>query len=321
MARPVAVIAAFSKAALPEILAEIAAGPEPPIADWYVGTYGIDPADARKIERKGCRYAPVFGIQPSTSAGFRAGRKLPPEDEAKLKPTFKGPIPGDDVIPPEKPRAWGIELGRRYRDAMRKRRKSGVEIDSWQFDEILGQVASSAENRAFVGGIVRGLVDGRRKLGDRRERGIVWTAFTALTGLPGPTASAEVGQFWRDLDRATLFLVGEEYPFFRGSAAEAAGTFSGGHRRLAGLHPGLAQRYVVGMTPGWIVSDGLRGNPPPRRTVATVTTWRQGYIDARIALQRPSGYGQFNFVGDNADSGPLRAAVASLHFASEQLAR
>lgn len=321
MARPFALIAAFSKSALPGILAEIAAGPQPPIADWYVGTYGIDPADARKIHRKGCRYAPVFGIQPSTSAGFREGRKLPAADEAKLEPTFKGPIPGDEVIPPEKPRAWGIELGRRYRDAMRKRRRRGVQIDSWQFDEILGQCASSAENRAFVGGILRGLAEGRRKLGDRLERGFVWTAFTALTGLPGPTASAEIGQFWRDLERATLCLVGEEYPFFRGNAASTAGTLSQGHRRLAGLHPRLAQRYVVGMTPGWLISDGLRGNPPPRRTIATVTTWRQGYIEARIGQQRPSGYGQFNFVGDNVDPGPLKAAVASLHFASEQLAR
>jgi hypothetical protein len=319
MARPVAVIAAFSKSALPGILAEIAAGPRPPIADWYVGTYGIDPAQAKKIVAKRCRYAPVFGIQPSTSAGFREGRKLPDEDEGQLEPTFRGPIPGDDVIPPEKPRAWGIELGRRYRDAMRKRRESGVRIATWQFDEILGQVASSPENRAFVGGILRGLVDGRRKLGDRRERGIVWTAFTALTGLPGPTASAEIGQFWRDLDRATLFLVGEEYPFFRGDAAGAAATFSEGHRRLAGLHPGLAQRYVVGMTPGWLISDGLRGNPPPRTTVSTVTTWRRGFIDARIALLRPRGYGQFNFVLDNAEPDPLRAAVASLHFAGEQL--
>src|SRR6266545_1833951 len=154
MARPVAVIAAFNTTALPEILAEIAGGPQPPIADWYLGTYGIEPADARKIKAKGCRYAPVFGVQPSTSAGFRAGRKLPAADEAKLEPTFKGPIPGDGVIPPEQPRAWGIELGRRYRDAMRKRRKSGVRIDSWQLDEILGQVASSAETRAFVGGIL-----------------------------------------------------------------------------------------------------------------------------------------------------------------------
>jgi hypothetical protein len=320
MAKPIALIAAFSGVAFPRILAEIADGPQPPIADWYVGTYGIDPAQARKIKAKGCRYAPVFGIQLSTTEAFRAGRKLPAADEAKLEPTFKGPIPGDGVIPPERPRAWGIELGRRYRDAMRKRRKAGVHIDTWQYDEILGQVSSSAETRAFVGGILRGLVDGRRKLGDRRERGFVWTAFTAMTGLPGPTASAELRLFWRDLDRAAIFLVGEEYPFFRNSPAEAAGTFSHGHRRIAGLHPGLARRYIVGMTPGWIISDGLRGNPPPRSSVATVTTWRQGYIGARIGLQHPSGYGQFNFVGDNEDPDPLRAAVASLHFASERLA-
>jgi hypothetical protein len=320
MAKPIALIAAFSGVALPRILAEIAAGPQPPIADWHVGTYGIDPADARTIRNSGCRYAPVFGIQPSTSAGFREGRKLPAADEAKLEPTFKGPIPGDDVIPSERPRAWGIELGRRYRDAMRKRRQAGVRIETWQFDEILGECSFSIEHRAFVGGILRGLTDGRPKLRDRKKRGFVWTAFTAMTRLPAPTASAEIGQFWRDLDHATLFLVGEEYPFFRGSATSAAATFSEGHRRLAALHPRLAQKYIVGMTPGWIISDGLRGNPPPRSSVATVRTWRQGYVGARNGLQHPSGYGQFNFVGDNEAPDPLRAAVATLQFASEQLA-
>ena len=320
MAKPIALIAAFSGVALPRILDEIADGPQPPIADWFIGTYGIDPADARKIKAKGFRYAPVFGIQLSTTEGFRAGRRLPAADEAKLEPTFKGPIPGDGVIPPERPRAWGIELGRRYRDAMRKRRQAGVKIATWQFDEILGQVSSDADTRAFVGGILRGLLDGRRKLRDGRKRGFVWTAFTAMTGLPGPTASAEIGQLWRDLDAASLFLVGEEYPFFRGSAAGAAGTFAQGHRRIAALHPRLGQKYIVGMTPGWIVSDGLRGNPPPRSPVATVEAWRQGYVEARNGLQRPGGYGEFNFVGDNEDPDPLAAAVATLHFANARLA-
>ena len=320
MAKPVALIAAFSGIALPRILAEIADGPQPPIADWFVGTYGIDPSDARKIRNSGCRYAPVFGIQLSTTEGFRAGRKLPAADEAQLEPTFKGPVPGDGVIPPERPRAWGIELGRRYRDAMRKRRKAGVRIATWQFDEILGQVDSDADTRAFVGGILRGLADGRPKLRDRKKRGFVWTAFTAMTRLRGPTASTEIAQFWRDLDHATLFLAGEEYPFFRGSPASAAATFSEGHRRISVLHPRLAGKYIVGMTPGWIISDGLRGNPPPRSSVGSVRTWRQGYVGARNGLQHPSGYGQFNFVGDNEDPDPLRAAVAMLHFANEQLA-
>lgn len=218
-----------------------------------------------------------------------------------------------------KRRAWGIELGRRYRDAIRKRRWSGLEIDAWQFDELLGQCASSAAHREFIGGVLVGLAKGRGKLGDRLEPGFVWCAFTALTRLPGPNASAALAQFWRDLDQAALFIVGEEYPFFRGAPADAAGTTSEGHHRLVSLHPQLAQRYIVGMTPGFLVSDGLKGNPPPRKSMQFVNGWRRGFIEARNGLVRPGGYGQFHFVKDNADPEPLRAALATLHFANGKL--
>jgi hypothetical protein len=316
MAKPVAVIAAFERDALPKILAAVKAGPQPPIADWYVGTYGINPADAKKIRAKGCRYAPVFAIK----KGFRDARKLPAEDAAKLDPTFAGRIPGGE-IPSEQPRAWGIELGRRYRDAIRKRRRARVpvQIDAWQFDEILGECATSPTHRAFVGGILKGLARGRAKLGDKHEQGLVWSAFTALTGLPSPGVSAEVARFWRDLDDAALFLVGEEYPSFHKPFASEANDFSRGHVRLAGLHPQLASRYVVGMTPGWLISAGLRGNPPPRKTLAAVADWRKGYIAKRNGLRLPKGYGQFNFASDNTQPGPLKAAVAMLHVASGEL--
>ena len=93
MAKPVAVIAA------------VKAGPQPPIADWYVGTYGINPADAKKIRAKGCRYATVFAIK----KGFRDTRKLPADDAAKLDPTFAGPIPGARATSPSETGCGSLE--------------------------------------------------------------------------------------------------------------------------------------------------------------------------------------------------------------------
>ena len=322
MARPVALITTFSKNALPGILAAIEAGPQPPVADWYVGTYGISKAMASEITATGCRYAPVFAIQPKTTLRAREKRQVPKDHDSLLDPALAGEIPGKGAVipPPPNRRAWGIELGQRYRDAMRKWRARDVHIDTWQFDEILGQCGSSAGHREFVGGILRGLAEGRPQLGDKLEKGFVWSAFTALR-LPGPASSDEVARFWEDLARAALFLVGEEFPAFRGNVTTAARERSAGHRRLVGgVHKELGQKYICGMTPGWKQPSpgGLQGNvdlKPP----AFVTNWRKGFIDARIALERPRGYGQFNFVEGNARGEHLADAVASLHFASEQL--
>jgi len=322
MARPVALITNFSKDAFARILAQIAAEPEPRRADWYIGTYGISKPMAEKIAAAGLRYAPVFAIQPHTGK-FRAGRRLRKAEGVLLDPDFAGAIPASGspaVIPPRKRRAWGIELGQRFRDYMRRQRAAGVQFDVWQFDEILGRCATSAAYRQFTGGILRGLAEGRPELSDRAEQGFVWFSFKALSELPSPAFSPEVARFWEEVERATLFLVGEEYPLFRGSVTAAARDRAEGHTRLVGDLRGLGRRYVCAMTPGWKPAPGLGGNVD-HKPLDFVTSWRQGFIEARIASARPRGYGQFSFTKENLrPSERVDEAVASLHFASEQLA-
>lgn len=323
MAKPVAVVAAFSAGVLPRILDTIVDGPQPPVADWFVGTYGVNRRASELIRATpGCKYAPVFGVQPNTSAAARRGRDLSRARALLIDRTRAGPIPGTDVVPPTDQRAWGVELGRRFRDQIRANRDKGIQIDAWQFDEVISQVVSDQRARAFVGGILRGLAQGRRKLGDRLEQGLVWTAGLAVSGLPGLAVAGDVPQFWRDFDRAALFLVGEEYPFFRDDAAEVGRGLASGQRQFiasAGdIRRSLGKRYVVGMTPGWIDSDGLRGNVDGQ-PLGFVRTWRRGFVHGRCAGQTPRGFGQFNFVHDNALPARVTEAVTALHEAAERL--
>jgi hypothetical protein len=328
MARPVALITNFKPTALPRILHQIAAGP--PVADWYIGHYGISKKMAERITAEGFRYAPICAIQPQSS-NLRARRQLRKHEKEKVRlhdpdsARFAGQIPatGDPaIVPPSKRRAWGIEFGRRYRDYMRRNRDAGVDVHTWQFDEIVGKCATNAGFRAFVGGILRGLAEGRPELEDELEQGFVWFSFKALTELDDPADPADdVARFWEEVTRATLFLVGEEYPEFTGLPTDAARVKAKGHKRLSGSLQQLRRKYICGMTPGWkLSSPGLGGNVGDK-TPDDVTDWRRDYIDARLALQRPRGYGQFSFTGKgNLKPEHLDDAVASLRFASERLA-
>ncbi|MGE5691153.1 MAG: hypothetical protein ACM33B_11430 [Pseudomonadota bacterium] len=327
--KPVALIATFTDAVLPVILDEIAAGGDPPVADWFVGTYGVNAATARRVEATpGCGYAPIFSVQPPNSRRARLGRHVPPPVAAVLDPARAGAIPGSSagaVVPPSDRRAWGLELGRRFRDDLRAARASGVPVSAWQFDEILGECGrpgAGNPHREFVGGVLRGLAEGRPELGESHEPGFVWAARTAITRLPGLPLVGELQQFWQDLDRATLLLVGEEYPEFRGDPGEVGRRFSDGHGMLldsAGpIRRSLGERYMVGMTPGWRpLSAGLGGNVDGRQP-AFVTSWRNGFIDGRIAARRPRGYAQFNFRVENARPARAKDAVRSLHHACRQ---
>jgi hypothetical protein len=51
-------------------------------------------------------------------------------------------------------------------------------------------------------------------------------------------------------------------------------------------------------TPGWIDSEGLRGNVDDQ-PLGFVRTWRRGFVQGRCAGQAPRGFGQFNFARDN----------------------
>jgi hypothetical protein len=330
--KPVALITAFSDVVLQRILDTIAAGPRPPAADWVVGTFGVNKAAAERVTAvRGCQYAPVFGIQPATSMPTRLKRRLPKEAASRVgDAAHAGEIPGSSerqVIPPRDRRVWGIELGRRFRDELRANRTRSFPIELWQFDEVLGQcgqAGSSNRHREFVGGVLHGLAEGRPELNDRPQKGFVWVARTAVmaAGLPGLPFSGDLPPFWQDLDRATLFLVGEEYPPFTGSPSSASQLFSDGHRALGrktGVRRSLGDRYVVGMTPGWRLVPGLGGNVGGK-SPADLTAWRNGFIDARIGARRPAGFAQFNFVVENARPNRVEDAVRSLHHASRQLA-
>ncbi|MGH3051742.1 MAG: hypothetical protein ACRDM8_02140 [Gaiellaceae bacterium] len=207
---------------------------------------------------------------------------------------------------------------------MRAARLKGIPIETWQFDEILGQCGQSgprSPHREFVGGVLHGLAEGRPELADQPEKGFVWTARTAITRLPNLPLIGDLPLFWKDLEAAARFLVGEEYPEFKGDPALVGRRFSDGHQALVGkggVRRLLGRRYVVGMTPGFRpASSGLGGNVDGRPP-AEVTKWRTAFIDARIAAQRPRGFGQFNFVIENARPNRVKDAVRSLHHASKQ---
>jgi hypothetical protein len=326
--KPVALITVFSAAVEQRVLDTIAAGPKPPIANWFVGTYGINKVTAANVAEAGCKYAPVFCIQPTTGRRARMQRRLSKEDAAVVGDIeHAGEIPGTSdgsKIPPRDRRVWGVELGRRFRDDIRAARVQGLQIQTWQFDEVLGEcrgAGGSNPHREFIGGALRGIAEGRPRLGDKPEKGFVWVAFTALNDLPGRPVAGDLQRFWEDLDAAALFLVGEEYPPFTGPPATAAAQRSVGHTSLLGstgtIRRGLGQRYILGMTPGWLPFTAL-GGVVGASPVATVNAWRNGFIDARIATRRPRGFAQFNFVKENVRTPRLEDAVRSLHRACER---
>ena len=330
MAEPLLLISLFNGRTLAAIAARLEDAPPPEDVPIFIGSYGINRAHAGLIsEIPNAHYAPMFSVQPETSRDVHARRAVTKEEARNLDDEFAGPIPKDPrtpVLPPSRHREWGIELGRRFRDQLRRQRAHGVDIPegSWQLDEILGKCAGAREPnrfRQFLGGVLHGIAFGRPELLERHERGFVWCAFTALKSLPGLAITPALQQFWQDVDDASGHFVGEEYPRFDVSPITRSRTYSQPHRQLAAssgqLRKGLAARYVVGMTPGFRPSDGLGGNvlglPLPG-----VTDWRNRFIVARIAAQKPRGYAQFSLVNENARPLNLANALDSLNHAAKQ---
>jgi hypothetical protein len=123
----------------------------------------------------------------------------------------------------------------------------------------------------------------------------------------------ELRAFWRALQSATFRLVGEEYPPFVGNPEDVAGVYAGEQRMLARggtIRKELADRYVVGMTPGWHLVPGLGGNVA-RLPRSEVNRWRAKYVDER-ARMGVAGFGAYDFRYENSSEQVMRDTLSGL---------
>jgi hypothetical protein len=295
---------------LPRLLTAIETSGMPASTRVHVGSYGVN-ADASSLIRsvRGGRYAPLFKAGERTAAWER--RRLTRREERLVSRRFSGRVPDESDLlrlSTAQRTAWGLELGRRYRDTIRHSRQAGIAVDSWQLDEFGTPLAESQgrQHREFFRGLLQGLTFGRRVLGDRESKGWIWATRRALR-LATLDPDRELRAFWHQLDRATFRLVGEEYPDFVGDPARAARTWSDGQRALASGGPvrrALAGRYVAGLTPGYRVGRGYGGNVAGLSR-AEVNRWRNGYITERDRLG-VAAFAEYHFVAENSPTVVMR---------------
>ncbi|MBA2298612.1 MAG: hypothetical protein H0W14_11320, partial [Actinobacteria bacterium] len=289
-----AVFSYFELDDLPDLLRAISEAGFPAATRLHVGTYGVN-GEASDLIRtlEGGRYAPMFKAT-RTDAWER--RRLSPEDERLISSSLRGPVPLERRLFSLSTRqrvAWGVEIGRRYRDTIRHARRERIAVDMWQFDEARREFARSRAERELVRGMLQGLTFGRSPLGDREMKGWIWCTREALR-LASRPVDGELTALWRQVERAAFRIVGEEYPNFVGDPRRAARTSSDGQRALAGGGPSrraLAGRYVAGMSPGYRLGVGLGGNTAGLSR-AEVNRWRASYIAERARLGL-AGFGEF----------------------------
>jgi len=244
-------------------------------------------------------------------------RTLTPEEERKVGRRFAGRVPEEAALmrlSSAQRIAWGVEVGRRYRDTIRHARADGVTIETWQLDELGTQLAGpqGRQHREFVRGVLQGISFGRKALGDSEGKGWVWATRRALN-LARLPVTAELRAFWQQLERAAFRVVGEEFPNFTGDPARAARTQADGQRSLAAGGPvrkRLAGRYIAGMTPGYRIGHGLGGNINGLSR-AEVNRWRNGYVAERERIG-VSGFGQFHFVFENSRTFVMQDAARAV---------
>ena len=282
----------------------------------HVGTYGVNREASITVHTYGLgRYAPMFKAEERTEAW--EGRRLTPAEERKVGRRLAGPVPDESRLlrlSSAQRIAWGVEVGRRYRDTIRHARAAGITVESWQLDELGTQLAGAQgrQHREFVRGVLQGISFGRRVLGDGESKGWVWATRRALN-LARLPVTAELRAFWQQVDRASFRIVGEEYPNFVGDPARAARTQADGQRSLAAGGPvrhRLAGRYIAGMTPGYRIGHGLGGNVNGLSR-AEVNRWRNGYVAARARIG-VSGFGEFHFVFENSRTFVMQDAARAV---------
>jgi hypothetical protein len=326
-ARPTAVVGYYPSERLPTIVAGLDAARFPARAPVFFGNYSAQPRNGvssldtspppAEVAGDRYRYAPILQIHESTlwdrrRVSDREAEKLAAAGQEGLAgsmPSLSGVLRGSS----RERVNWGTELGRRFRDRFRARFARG-EVHGWQFDEILTDVAgrNGRAYREFTRGILFGLLHGRQALDDPPIRGLVHVSHGAFP-LIGRRQTSESSFFWRRVNQAALRFIGEEYPFFRGRASTVARDQGSGQRALAragGDRAALSRRYVVGMTPGYIVTRSLGGNVDGRPT-DWVNRWRADYIRAR-ARMGVAGFGEYNFTGANDRSRVIRDVTRAL---------
>lgn len=284
-------------------------------APVFIGSYGTSERTNEIVTSvTGVGYAPMFPIKQGV---FWRRRRVTAAQRAALPDDgLAGPLPSWRALargPARERVRWGRELGRRFRDSMRRAGVAG----HWQLDEIPSAAARSRAHRDFTGGVLRGLRFGRIELGDAARKGFVWTPRVAL-GLASAPVDAELQRFWMTLDEATFRLVGEEYPPFVGDPRRAARSLAAGQRALAAGGPirrSLGRRYVAGATPGHYLGRGLGGNVA-RRPRREVIAWRQAYLDERVRAG-VRGLAEYNFRFANSAPRVMRDVVTALARAVE----
>jgi hypothetical protein len=288
----------------------------PPDARVYIGTYGVSAETAARVHAlpQG-RYAPMFHTQPGA---FWEGRRLSDRAARRLlarnprSARLAGPLPAlPQLLRLSTARrvTWGVELGARFRDALRETKIT----DTWQLDEIVAECVGPLGRpyRELTRAVLRGLVFGRPALGDTPYRGFVWWAKTAHT-LASRRLTPELATLWRMLDRACLGLIGEEYPKFVGDPRAAARAGAAGQSALlrgGEVRRRLGRKYLCGVTPGFHLAPGLGGNTRGLSR-AEAARWRAGYLHARAG--RVAGFAEFNFRFENSSRAVIRKLMREL---------
>jgi hypothetical protein len=323
---PVVILSYWKGRHLPRLVRAIERSGLPAGTPLYYGNYlgsgkpsePKPPKGRKKPKVPNGRQAPIFPLMAKST--FYRSRRVPAQQRhllGKSRWTRRGRIPRPKRLMKMGGGArylWGLELGRRMRDRIRGKRARNKRIVTWQLDEIPHEVASrsGARQRVFIRGVLRGISEGRSQLGDTHLPGIVWITQPALK-LAGRRARGDLAVFWRQLDRATIYLVGEEYPTFTGPARRAAKKQARGQARLwhgGGARRSLARKYIAGMTPGYRLGKGLGGNVR-QRPLSAVRNWRRQYVQSR-SRKRVAGFAQYNFRFRNARAPVMNDVLEAL---------
>jgi hypothetical protein len=151
-------------------------------------------------------------------------------------------------------------------------------------------------------------------LGDKPMRGITWFAHTALD-LAGQPLDAEKRRFWNTVDEASLRVVGEEYPEFKGDPRAAARAWNDGQENLARSKDAclrsIARKFMSGMSPGYAMGVSLGGNTSGMSRSA-VNHWRDEFI-AQRKRDGVAGFAEYGFrlenKGENVFEDTLRSVA------------